>query len=78
MRYQIEQGSNGNVGTMSRGEDRIEPIDLCDVVDMCRPVSKRVVCTARYADATLIAGALNAVGGGARLQTEARTEARAA
>ena len=73
MRYQVERSNVdkglkgdddvrpvGTIGTMSRVQERMAPIDLCDVVDMQREVSKRVVCTARRADAVLIAGVLNA------------------
>jgi hypothetical protein len=74
MRYQVERSNVGNrtgvdddgstiggvIGTMSRTQDRTAYIDLCDVVDMQRVVSQRVVCTARRPDAVLIAGVLNA------------------
>jgi hypothetical protein len=46
---------------MRRTEDRTTPIDICDVVDMERVVSQRVVCTARRADAVLITGLLNGI-----------------
>jgi hypothetical protein len=60
MRYQVERSINGQVGGMSGVPDRAPHLDICDVVDMQREVSKRVMCTARRADAVLIAGVLNA------------------